>query len=164
MQDVKINSAVAQPTSNKILLFVFILIGFLGIALYANNVFKAFQPTSLPQGTIVISQDTLEETYGLRVNLIAVTAAGGMVDLRLKMIDGEKAKSLLQDKKNFPVLLASDGNTRLEASEDTKSQEIKFEDNGDLFLLFPNTGNVIKRGSSVTLVFGETALNPIDAK
>jgi hypothetical protein len=164
MQDIKINSAIAQPTPNKILLFVFILIGVLGVGLYANNVFKAFQPTSLPQGTTVISQGVLEEKYGLRVNLIAVTAAGGMVDLRLKMIDGEKAKSLLQDKKNFPVLLASDGNTRLEASEDTKSQEIKFEDDGDLFLLFPNTGNVIKRGSSVTLVLGETALNPIDTK
>ena len=164
MQDAKVGPTAAQPVASKILLFVFILIGFLGIGLYANNVFKAFQPSSLPRGTTVISQSLLEEKYGLRVNLVAVTAAGGMVDLRLKIIDGEKAKSLLQDKKNFPVLVASDGKTQLNVSEETKSQEIKFENGVDIFLLFPNAGNAVKPGASVTLMFCDTALEPIDAR
>jgi hypothetical protein len=164
MQDAKISPAAVQPNSNKILLFVFILIGLLGIGLYANNVFKAFLPASLPQGVTVISQSNLEEKYGLHVNLVAVTAAGGMVDLRLKIINGEKAKSLLQDKKNFPALLVSNGNTQLNASEDTKSQSINFYDGGDLFLMFSNAGNAVKPGTPVTLLFGNTALDPINAR
>ncbi len=63
---------------------------------------RAFQAASLPNGTVVISQGTLEEKYGLRVNLIAVTAAGGFVDVRLKIVDGEKLKLLLADKNKFP--------------------------------------------------------------
>ena len=39
--------------------------------------------------TTVISQSALEQEYGLRVNLLALTAAGGMVDLRLKILDAE---------------------------------------------------------------------------
>lgn len=164
MQGAKINSATVRPVSSKILLLAFILIVFVGIGLYANNVLKIFSPSSFPKGTIVISQSDLEEKYGLRVNLVAVTAAGGMVDLRLKIIDGEKAKFLLQDKKNFPVLLASDGNIQLNVPEETKSREIKFEDKGNLFLLFPNAGNAVKPGVPVTLLFGNIALDPIDAR
>ena len=112
----------------------------------------------------VISAQALEEHYGLRVNLVAVTAAGGMVDLRLKMLDGEKAKAFLQDKKNFPELYIADGDVTLKASEDTISQEIKFETDGNIFLLFPNGANMVKRGTSVTVMFGDTALEPIEAK
>lgn len=121
-------------------------------------------PASVSANVTTISQNVLEQKYGLRVNLLAVTAAGGMVDLRLKMLDGEKAKTLLQDKKNFPALLVSDNNITLSASEDTSSQEIKFENNGGLYLLFPNTGNAVKPGSKVTLVFGDLQVEPMAAK
>jgi len=87
-----------------------------------------------------------------------------MVDLRLKMLDGEKVKTLLQDKKNFPSLLIQDSNIMLRASEDAISQEIKFENNGDLFLLFPNSGNAVKPGSKVILVFGDLQVEPIPSK
>ena len=112
----------------------------------------------------VISQTVLEDKYGLRVNLIAVTAAGGMVDLRLKILDGKKASLLLQDKRNFPTLLTGDKNITLHVDEDTKSQEIKFENNGGLYLIFPNSSNAVKPGSNVSVVFGDIQLEPISAK
>jgi hypothetical protein len=97
------------------------------------------------------------------VNLVAVTGAGGFVDLRLKIVDGEKAKLLLADKKNFPALFSEHGVT-LNAPEDTKSQKIEFISSGNLFIMYPNSGNSIQRAESVTILFGDTALEPLVVK
>jgi hypothetical protein len=120
-------------------------------------------PSTSPRNVTTVSSQTLEDQYGLRVNLVAVTAAGGMVDLRLKIVDGEKAKALLQDEKNFPAVFVN-GNVTLNASEEVKSQEIQFENDGNLFLMFPNAGNAVKRGSKVTVTFGDIVLEPIVVK
>jgi hypothetical protein len=113
---------------------------------------------------MLITQSMLEEQYGLRVNLVAVTAAGGLVDLRLKFVDAEKARSLLQDPKNFPALWIADGGVRLDAPEDVKAKEIQFEKDGNVFLMYPNAGDVVKPGVAVTVVFGDLQVEPIAAK
>ncbi len=140
-----------------------IILALLVAAFFAWNATRT-RSASVLDGTTMISQTVLEEKYGLRVNLIAVTAAGGMVDLRLKITDGEKAKSLLGDKKHFPALLIKENNVLLRASEETAKQEIKFEDNGDVFVLFPNSGNALKPGGSVIILFGDIAVEAINAQ
>ena len=125
---------------------------------------KSTEQKSATASTTTISAQALEEQYGLRVNLVAVTAAGGMVDLRLKLVDAEKAKLLLQDKKNFPSLYVPDADVTLQVPQDTKDQEIEFKDDGSIFLMFPNAANVVKRGAPVTVKFGDIALEPIEAK
>jgi hypothetical protein len=113
----------------------------------------------------VISQYMLEDQYGLRVNLVAVTALGGMVDLRFKIVDAEKAKLLLEDRANFPSLLVSDADVTLNVSEDVRSQEIQFEDDANLFLLYPNSGNAVKPGTPVNIQFGNSiTLEPMAAR
>ena len=154
----------SQARSNKYLpvFFILILLFLAGFMAYDNLSNRT--PASISAKVTTISQVVLEQKYGLHVNLLAVTAAGGMVDLRLKMLDGEKAKLLLQDKVNFPSLLVVDSNTTLNTSEDTNSQEIKFENNGGLFLLFSNSGNAVKPGSKVVIVFGDIQLEAMSAK
>ena len=150
----------SQPKKNilfAILLLILIAAGFI----YYNS---RNDRSSLSSETTVITQSVLAEKYGLRVNLVAVTANGGMVDLRLKIIDAEKAKLLLQDKKNFPVLYVSNGNVKLNMAEETISQGIKFEDDGNVFLLYSNAGNSVRSGAPVTILFGDTALEPLNAK
>ena len=164
MQAVKTNhTPIPQKLAGKLLYIVIILSIFVVAAIYVNNASRAFQAASLPKGTVEISQGTLEEKYGLRVNLIAVTAAGGFVDVRLKIMDGEKLKLLLADKANFPTLYTEQG-AILNAPEDTKSQDIQFISGGNLFIIYPNSGNVIKRDSPVTILFGNIAVEPINAR
>lgn len=160
MQNVNVQAAAMQTRPIKFITTAIILIILITAGMFLFSSLK--KPSKL--NATVISQATLEEKYGLRVNLIAVTAAGGLVDLRLKILDGEKAKLLLQDKENFPVLINSDGTITLNVSEDTKSQAIEFEDGFDLFLLFPNTGNAVKPGTLVTIMFGDIAVEAIDAR
>jgi len=156
----------AQPAERSLMKKYFPVAFFFALmfaALYAYSALRTEQASSL-EGKTVISQSLLEEKYGLRVNLMAVTAAGGMVDVRLKLIDGGKARLLLEDKANFPTLFVADGSFTLTATSEAKPEEIKFEDGGNLFLLFPNTVNSVKTGTYVTLVFGDTVLEPILVK
>jgi hypothetical protein len=164
MQAVKNDHLVSPAKStNKIIPIGLVFIIILIVAIFANNVYQASRASSLPQGTVIVSQDVLEEKYGLHVNLVAVTGAGGFVDVRLKIVDGDKAKLLLADKKNFPSLFSKNG-VILKAPEDTKSQEMKFDNGGNMFIMYPNAGNAVTQGSPVTILFGETALEPINAK
>jgi hypothetical protein len=164
MQAITSDRSVARPNSTKkFVAIAVILVSLLVVALFVNKAYQASQPASLPQGTVTISQSVLEAQYGLRVNLVAVTGAGGFVDLRLKMVDGNKAKLLLADAKNFPAIFTENGAT-LNAPEDTKSQKIEFITGGNLFIMYPNSGNAVTQGSPVTIVFGATALEPINVK
>jgi len=113
--------------------------------------------------TVKITQEELEQKYGLRMDLVAVTAAGGFVDVRIRMVNGDKAKALLADKKNFPAL-AVGKRVILRAPEDTKSQQINFEDDGTMFIMYPNSSGVVKQGTPVSILFGEIAVDPIDAR
>ena len=165
MQTIHVDRGTENPNFiGKFMPFVIFLALLIVGAILISFVRGAFSTMSPALDRVSISQSTLEEKYGLRVNLIAVTAAGGMLDLRLKISDAEKAKLFLQDKKNYPVLLVGDGGVTLNVSEDTRSQPIKFENNGDLFLLFPNSYNAGKRGEPVVILFGDVALEPILAK
>jgi hypothetical protein len=159
MQEVKTNLVVINHRLNKYILpalILFLLVA-TGLIYYSSAKAEVVSKTQ-------ISQTDLEEKYGLRLNLIGVTAGGGMVDLRLKIVDGEKARILLQDKNNFPVLQVNKSRVSLSASEDLKSQQIKFEDGVSLFLLYPNAGNAVKQGTPVMVNFGDIALRPIEVK
>jgi hypothetical protein len=128
----------------------------------------AYQTANRPSGVVppanMISTSVLEQQYGLHVNLIAVTAAGGLVDVRLKVLDAQKAQALLDDPKNFPALKVADRDALLIASEDSRGQVPNLKDNGLIMILFPNTGSAAQSGSPVNVTFGDVQLEPIAAK
>ena len=161
MQNANVNTISKGSRSNKFISPVLILL----ILIAAGFLFYRYTKLQPVFSTkTIISQSAFEEQYGLRINLVAVTAAGGMVDLRLKIVDAEKAKKLLQDKNNFPALYVSDRGRLLSAPEDTRSAEIQFEDGNNIFLMYPNAGNAVSRGAAINIVFGDIALEPILVK
>jgi len=117
----------------------------------------------VPAQLVKINQDELEKKYGLRMDLVAVTAAGGFVDVRIRIVNGEKAKALLSDKENFPALSVG-RNLILQAPGDIKSQEIRYENNGTMFIMYANSGGAVQPGTPVTVRFGDIAVDPIDAQ
>lgn len=111
----------------------------------------------------VVSADLLAERYGVRVSLVAVTAMGGFVDLRLKIIDAEKASLLLQAKENFPVLYVAENGTTLQLSPEAQPN-VELKDDGNLYVMYPNARNAVKPGTPVIVRFGSLGLEPIPAK
>jgi len=163
MIDVKTKTMGKQFSSNKpLLLIAIILVLLLALGLYGYNAFRAFQSPQ-PGEVVTISQSDLEANYGLRVQLVAVTAAGGLVDLRLQFVDAEKAKAFLDDPANYPAL--SVGNDLvLRTSQDAAEQDIQFENGKTIFLLYPNAQNIVKPGDPVNIVLGDLQVEAIQAK
>lgn len=163
MESVKVKPAIPFLRSDKSSALVALLV-ILGIALLSTyNVYRIAQAQTALQARTVVSEQALADQYGLRVNLVAVTAAGGMVDLRLKIIDAAKAKALLGDQANFPKLLAGN-HVMLQAADNIASQPILFEDGGNLFVLYPNALGEVRQGDPVSIVFGNLQLEAIDAR
>jgi len=161
MIDAKAKTMGSQISSNKYFLIGIILIILVALGTYGYNAFRGTQPSHA--GSATITQADLEAEYGLRVQLVAVTAAGGLVDLRLQIVDAEKAKAFLDEGANLPALQVGE-DIVLWTSVDAAEQDIQFENGKSIFVMFPNSGNALKSGDPVTILFGDLQLEPIEVK
>lgn len=130
------------------------------LAYRARTIWQA--PTSEPAAAR-LSESELEERHGLRVRLIGVTAGGGMIDFRLKILDVEKARQFLQDPAHLPRLIVADSGMALVAPEGI-ADDVAWTEGGILFVLFPNSGGAIKPGTAVIVEFGSVQLEPVLAQ
>jgi hypothetical protein len=147
---------------SQYLLMIGLIVGLMFVGIFIARIIK---PSGMNSSGDLISAETLADQYGVRVNLIAVTAAGGLVDVRLKILDAEKARLLLQDSSDIPSLLVGDGDAVLTAPEDATGQLLNnLIDDGNVFLAFPNVGSVVQPGMLVTVRFDEIGLEPITVK
>jgi len=134
-----------------------------------GNAIAPAQPTTAAPPTTVgaagspISAQTLEQTYGVRVKLLAVTAAGGLVDLRLAIVDAAKAKTLLDNPDRFPTLRVGDEPVTLTAPEEGRTIAANLKDGGMIVILYPNIQGAVTPGAAVTVAFGDLYLAPISA-
>ena len=104
----------------------------------------------------------LEERYGIRVTLIGVTAAGGMVDFRFRVLDASKALALTKDHALMPVLNVQDSDTRLAMSAGMHT--MNFQNDKVYYILFGNPRGEVKPGTPISVAFGEMQLEPILAQ
>ena len=132
-------------------------------AFYAYQAWTNQQTGAATPGTEGISAAELEASYGLQVRLIGMTAAGGMIDFRLKMIDPDKAQAFLQDPANLPITMVAEDGSQLLAA-DGMDDDITWEADGILFILLPNTAGVVQPGTEVIVQFGSVNLEPILAQ
>lgn len=105
----------------------------------------------------------LRERWGIELTLVGVSAAGGMIDVRYKVVDTEKAKQMVGDPKNTISLIAERSGVELT----TKTALVPLEqvEQGRIyFLLFPNVRNAIETGDKVTLVIGDTRYEHLAAR
>jgi hypothetical protein len=84
--------------------------------------------------------------------------------VRLRVLDAQKARQLLQGSAETPWLAVEQGRVQLHAIEDLKAQVGAMQNGSVLFALYPNTGNAVKPGAPVVLQFGDARLEAIDAQ
>jgi len=103
------------------------------------------------------SLQTLEEQYGVQVSLVAISAMDSIVDVRLKILDVEKANLLLE--KHTSILVNND---TLIFSAHMHRHTLK---PGKIFVIYyPNSQNLVRSGTPVSLVFGNMRIEPIAAQ
>jgi len=120
--------------------------------IYGHHVGSLAQVCKTP----LTSKAELEERYGVQVSLVAASMMNSIVDVRLKIIDPEKAHAFLQNQAALLVnqealILAphmhSHTGSRLKA--------------GKMFILFFPTQQLIHIGSEVSLVLGGVRMEPV---
>ena len=160
----KIKNSISETLSSKTkirILIMLIIIGIFGIFFIGQSDYLQTKAAS-NNDTMSISREALLNDYGFKVRLIGVTAAGGLIDVRFKVLDKDKAAALLNNPDTFPELIAEDGNLIKVPVESI--EEMHLEDDGIVFMLFPNTGGIVTPGSSVNIRFGNIVLEPILAQ
>ncbi|MBI4926277.1 MAG: hypothetical protein HY835_00825 [Anaerolineae bacterium] len=134
-----------------------LVIGVFSYQLGVRNAGNHNSEHPLPETTI--SAQSLEEEYGIQMTLVAVTAAGGLVDVRYRVIDPEKAAKLAGEDGIMPMVYVE--NTDVMLMPDAHMRTQKLIADRMYFSLIPNAQNAVKRGSSVIVVFGDIALEPM---
>jgi hypothetical protein len=112
-----------------------------------------------------ITNKELEKQYGISITLIAVTAQGGIVDFRYKVVDPTKAAALLHDPANTPVLTAMDsGNTLSPTGMSKHHRQMRMKRGSVPYSFYPNVRGAVKTGTLVSVAFGKIKVEPIAAK
>jgi len=112
-------------------------------------------------GTDAVTADEMAGRYGVDVNLIAVTARGGLIELRYQVVDPDKATRLLHDEDLAPILVAEDTGVTLQMASPPHKHGAELRPGGEYFFLLANTRNALQQGSLVTLVIGDARLEHV---
>lgn len=116
----------------------------------------AAKPPALPPPT------ELEQQHGLQVAQLALTASGGLVDVRFKVLDAGKAKALLGNPANAPMLIAGDQPPLHPPHHALKGA--RFAPGQVFYILYPNARGAVQPGVDVSVAMGDARLGPVKAQ
>ena len=108
----------------------------------------------------VVSDDALVERSGVRIVYVALTGGGGLIDLRFQVVDPSKA-AIVHDNANPPAIV--DEATGLVAASLLMghSHSDPFHAGQTYYLVFENPGNLVQRGSTVSVLLGDAQVDDV---
>lgn len=123
------------------------------------------QATSAELGQAAM-QDGIEDTLGIQIEGLRLSAAGYMLDFRYRVLDPVKAAPLL-DRNIQPYLLDEASGARLMVPDTPKVGRLRTTSRNKIipgrsyYMLFANPGRYLRAGSKVTLVAGDARINEL---
>jgi hypothetical protein len=104
----------------------------------------------------------IEAAWGVRITHIAVTADGGLIEMRFLVLDSDRALAMMQDVANVPILkIEGTDLTIRSAALMTAKHAVAVGRTG--FMLYRNTQGAVTPGTSVSVVFGDLELQHVVA-
>ena len=103
-----------------------------------------------------------EARLGLQLAHVGVTASGGLVDARFKVLDAAKVKALLANPANAPHLVASETPPLMPPHHALRGA--RFSEGQIFYIMYPNTRSAIKPGVEVSVAMGDDRLGPVKAE
>ena len=125
--------------------------------------------SSAPRGKVslasipVVSAAALESEFGIRVDLIGVTAAGGLVQLRFTVTDEQKAALAFHEDGSLPSL-AVESRGLVITAPNSMVHHLKVLGGASYFILYSNPGGYVQAGTPVSVLIGNVRLAPITAQ
>jgi hypothetical protein len=109
------------------------------------------------------SSAAIEETWGIRITRVALTADNGMVDLRYQVLDPRKAEGLGADPESTPRLV-SEAASGVVAQTAPMPHKDTLQIGKTYFLLYHNQSGAIRARSYVTLELGGLRLGHVPVR
>ncbi len=104
---------------------------------------------------------SIESTYGVRLESVAVTAGGGMIQLRYQILDGDKAEAL-HGTDAAPAVVAANGTVYADPGMAGHSHVGATGNSGSSdTLLLADAGGAVHRGDVVTVRIGSLELRDV---
>jgi hypothetical protein len=134
---------------------------------------------SLVARSHAISERTLEQEFGLRVDLVGMSAGGGLIDFRFTVLEPEKAAPLFEPSTTgsssatqeqehastmLPVLFAEDSHTLIRARGSMSHHQPNLAVGKTFFILYPNPGGEVQAGTPMSIVLGSVRVEHVTAK
>ena len=104
----------------------------------------------------------IEEKYGVRFTFLAVTAKGGMVELRYRVIDEGKAANFGHYTETAPMLIAEDTGKTVDVTI-MGLHNHRVEPGRTYYVLYRNTDSAIQSHRPVTIALGDQKLEHVVA-
>ncbi len=149
----------------RLALPVVLLLAAVGVLVYRNLVPAA--PARVGETVEMPTSDAIESRFGVRFTQVGITADGGMVDLRYRVLDPDKAMAIMNmamsgggDNPDAPTLIVEGDGTAIDNSEVMSMKQLP-EPNSVQFVLFANPRGVLKSGMFVTIVVGDLRMGHV---
>jgi hypothetical protein len=108
----------------------------------------------------VVTADGLVQKSGVKITQVAVTGDGGLVDLRYKVVDPDRANSL-HDPKTPPAVVDEQTGLVVHNLFMDHSHTGPYKTGVTYYLVFENPGGWVRRGSRVTVLLGDARVDHV---
>ena len=108
----------------------------------------------------VLSDSEFQDQVGVRIQTLATTGGGGLLDLRYQVLDPSKAGAV-HDEATPPTLVDEATGLIVNQLLMGHSHTGDFHAGVGYYLVFENPGNLIQPGSSVTVLLGDAQLEHV---
>jgi len=110
-----------------------------------------------------VSAAGLAERSGVRLIRVAVTGAGGLLDLRYQVVDPSKAVAV-HEAQTPPAIIDERTGLVLNRLLMGHAHQGQLKAAVSYYLVFENTGNWVRRGSEVTVLLGDAQVEHVVVK
>ena len=114
-------------------------------------------PKGFAQATSAVTAAEMEDRYGVRIDLVALAALGGMVQLRFTVLDKDKAAGLFHDAAQSPAL-AVESNGKVLRAPEGMAHKLTLLDGGSYFMLYANAASALQQGTKVSVLIDKVRL------
>ena len=133
--------------------FLLVAAALVGWSLRARDA-REWVPGTMPNSA------EMEEKFGVRFSFLAVTADGGMVELRYRVVDEGKAANFGHYSETAPMLVSEDSGKIVDVTI-MGLHNHRVEPGRTYYVLYRNTSSAIQSGRPVTIVVGDIKLEHV---
>ncbi|RMG90432.1 MAG: hypothetical protein D6706_19645 [Chloroflexi bacterium] len=150
-----------RPFSFTMLLFLALILALVGLLIWmAVTQFGHIITGNRPQSAAELPQTTFTEATGVRIMLVAITAGGGMIDLRYQIADPDKAV-IVHDEENPPTIIDERTGKVISRPWHDHAHDQDLHTAVTYYELILNPDGLIRPGQTVTIRIGNAELKHV---